>query len=305
MTAATSSTIPAPIQEQLRFALSCPDLLEASQAPFALASSPSPREIAQLCQCEPHALATELGTLKSHFIGPLFETLWCHYLKHSSRYELVAHNLQLSEAGKTIGELDLIAFDHEQEQWLHQELAVKFYLHESKLDLWIGPNAIDRLDLKLAKFTQQLKLSQHPKLLNHLPQLNTSTIRREVVLKGILFHPNPKQAQATSAQLNPHHQRGRWQKHKAFISELEQQERNGEYWQVLGKAWWLIPEGSQALSALPRLNNQQLKQWLNDKNQQQRAHLLLRAKTQNTTNKDKRCVELERVMVVPQNWPQS
>lgn len=293
----------APLLEQLRFTLHCPNLLSAKASPFAQADTPSPNDLALLLSTDQTQLRTDIGTPKSHFIGPLFETLWCHYIKHSRRYELVARNIQLNDSSKTIGELDLIAYDHETEQWLHQELAIKFYLHDSEQDLWIGPNAIDRLDLKLQKFEQQLSLSHHPQLSKHLPNLDLSKLRSEVVLKGMLFHQDPDAPRPSRVALNPEHWRGRWQKLNVFLEQLQQDDSHQEqtpnsYWQILSKAWWLVPEHSEALRALPKLNNEQLRDRLNSNAHEQRAHLILH--TQQLVGREQ---QQERIMVMPEQWP--
>ncbi len=92
--------------------------------------------------------------------------------QHLCPFTMQSHNLQIFKGGNTLGELDLFLEDH-QSNFFHVEIAVKFYLQSrssgsnqecSRWDNWIGPNSIDRLDIKCDRMiTHQLSLIEnHP-----------------------------------------------------------------------------------------------------------------------------------------------
>lgn len=123
--------------------------------------------------------------------GKKMEILFAHYLKSSSRYSLVAENLQIMDDKLTIGELDFLAKDHQTNHTLHIEMACKFYLYREELSAdplacWIGPNGRDRLVDKLDK----LRNKQFPLLFDKLTQihLNALNIRPEEC-QQLLFFP--------------------------------------------------------------------------------------------------------------------
>lgn len=90
-------------------------------------------------------------------LGFLYQHLCTKLLTCSSRYELIAEEIQLNDTtGRTIGAVDLILENQETNQHEHWEVAIKFYLlHEG---IWYGPNAHDQLHKKLDRMlTHQLK----------------------------------------------------------------------------------------------------------------------------------------------------
>ena len=102
-------------------------------------------------------------------LGFLYQHLCTKLLTCSSRYELVAEEIQLNDAtGRTIGAVDLILENQETKQHEHWEVAIKFYLlHEG---IWYGPNAHDQLHKKLDRMlTHQLKMSQREEFHQQLP----------------------------------------------------------------------------------------------------------------------------------------
>ena len=87
------------------------------------------------------------------------------YLKASSKFELLAANLQIHSEKETLGELDYIVRNLETEKIVHIELACKFYLYDENAgeleeQKWIGPNRKDSLFDKLEK----VKRKQFPLL---------------------------------------------------------------------------------------------------------------------------------------------
>jgi len=139
----------------------------------------------------PSDLYSFLGQLRSPFLGHYFEKLVMFWIKHDPEIELLANNIQIKEEGRTKGEIDLI-FDYQgsQEHW---ELAVKFYMGTGSgehLNQWIGPNPVDRFDLKLGKIlNQQLELSKTEAAAGKLSTLGVDIQERKHFIKGYLYYP--------------------------------------------------------------------------------------------------------------------
>ncbi|KZZ60742.1 hypothetical protein A3762_15190 [Oleiphilus sp. HI0125] len=137
-----------------------------------------------------------LQNSNSHFLGPHVESLWQCYLEYSERYELLAKNLQINVDGVTLGEFDFLVHDKHTEQIIHQELAIKFYLGvpyssgSSTQTYWVGPNQIDRLDIKLRHLNEhQLRLSEHKETFSSLEHFGAPPFCTECIIRGRLFLP--------------------------------------------------------------------------------------------------------------------
>lgn len=170
-------------------------------ASFAL--TPQRRAWLEAVDRQPEALLQHLSQKRSHRLGIYFESLWQFFLRHDPAVDLIAHNLPVHHEGRTLGEFDCLYFCHERQQVVHLELAVKFFLghhrqntdykksHTSSAQQWLGPDAKDRLDLKLAHLLQrQTRLSDTPAAINALQALNVTVGCKEVAVKGYLFAPN-------------------------------------------------------------------------------------------------------------------
>lgn len=110
-------------------------------------------------------------------LGLYSEALLHYFFSQSDSYKLCpfkirAHNLQIFRDGKTLGELDLLLEDSASKLF-HTELAVKFYLQvasgKREWKYWVGPNSIDRLDIKCERMIEhQLSLpSLYPLEVGH------------------------------------------------------------------------------------------------------------------------------------------
>lgn len=93
-------------------------------------------------------------------IGKVMEHRFKDALIASERYELLRHGLQIQGDSRTLGELDFLIRDSENEQVWHIEFVYKFYIHRQELgsgpfDPWIGPGLKDRLTYKLDKLSRQ------------------------------------------------------------------------------------------------------------------------------------------------------
>ena len=130
-------------------------------------------------------------------LGLQFERLWHFFLEQDPTVELVAHNLPVRDRGRTLGEFDVIYWCHQRQRHFHLELAVKFYLAHRDLTTteprsqwreWLGPNAKDRLDLKLDQLLhRQIRLGEQIQGRAQLAKLGITDLCREIAIKGYLF----------------------------------------------------------------------------------------------------------------------
>lgn len=237
-----------PAERDLLWIMTSPNILVSQHSSFSSVATPSTAEIeAVMNAASDSKLTKHLAQRKSHFLGPYFEQLWLFYLKNSPRYQLLSSNLQVQHQGKTLGEFDIIAYDHYTQRHVHQELAVKFYLsytqQETGITRWIGPQSIDRLDLKLEKLIHhQLVLGQLEPSQLPLSQLGISQLEPQLLMKGYLFSPlQSRESQAPCLlpnYVNPQHSHHHWLKHRRFIQMLHS-EKSNQRWKVLSKQQWL------------------------------------------------------------------
>ena len=288
---------------RLSWVLESPNLLDDQAAPFKLARKPEPEEIRHvLTQAEVH-LDHFLSERKSHFLGSYFEALWEFFLIHSPGHELLASNLQIHESGKTLGELDFLLLDRKTGHAIHQEVAVKFYLGtciDSDHASWIGPNAIDRLDLKMSHLQdKQLPFSSHPQTKKRIiEQFGLEQLTEEVLLKGYLFHPQQTPTIPTQTYINPDHSRGLWCYTKDVETWLDENQQEATYWLELDKKNWMTNKLSQEDIQAPRLSTNELLQRSMEIEAQQRARMFCRL-----ADGDEISGPQSRMFIVPSNWP--
>lgn len=240
-------------------------------------------------------LSQHLTQGKSHFLGPYFEQLWSFYLQHHPDYNLIAENLQVHGKSKTLGEFDFIVQDVKSGRFLHQELAIKFYLgHEQDgKAYWIGPQTVDRLDKKMAHLlNHQLRLSEMPEAKAVLHALGIDKIETQLLIKGYLFQPAHLQRIPLPENINANHNSGLWLPKSLFLNELTEGKYQTCYWQILNKLEWL----SEQCHPSPErtFSSQNLQSHLDFS----RPILLSRIEYDN--NKP---IELEKLFVVSDDWP--
>lgn len=83
-------------------------------------------------------------------LGHYFEVLWFAILNQQHHIDAIKQSLAITVDKKTLGEIDFL---YRLKRWFHLELAIKFYLCPYEVPStfsqhWVGPNNIDRLDLK-------------------------------------------------------------------------------------------------------------------------------------------------------------
>ncbi|WP_250658716.1 DUF1853 family protein [Alkalimarinus coralli] len=204
---------------------------------------------------DPSPLQQHLAKEKSHFIGTYFESLWAFYLASNPQYELISRNLQVNSKARTVGEFDFILRDKVTGGFIHQEVAIKFYLGFNKQNIhefsdgkhiWLGPQCRDRLDIKLAKMiNHQAKLSetiQGKQALESIKiDVDTDKLTPQLVLKGYLFYPQT-QPVTPPKFCNPNQLKGSWLTLNDFVEHIEKD--SSDAWALLTKPEWISPFSS-------------------------------------------------------------
>ncbi|MFK5922792.1 MAG: DUF1853 family protein [Verrucomicrobiota bacterium] len=235
-----------------------------------------------------------LGQYAGRRVGYYFESLVHYWLKAMRKVEILAQGHQIVENGRTLGELDFV-FRDEQGVLTHWEVAVKFYLYCSEIEVkgshYIGPNAGDTFELKRDKvFARQLPLSE--KL---FPELEV----RQAFVKGrIFYHPQTVVADERPLGLMAGHLRGTWIR-SSELSWLESGAEAGKAaYHLIEKPHWLA-DFCESNYENSLLDFQTIKEHLQTHFSQQKQPVLISVLTQ----RDDSWQECERVFVVADDWP--
>ena len=172
-------------------------------------------ELMRQADSHPERLEAMLAERSDHRLGNYFETLWAYWFSVNPRFELLGRNVQISEQGRTLGELDFIVLDRAVDKCLHWEVAVKFYLGRGDTRLqrnWLGPGKEDRLDIKVDHLlNRQLKQRSHPRVREWCERRGIRIDACAAILKGRLFYPPVHDGPGVFPRdANPRHLRGRW-----------------------------------------------------------------------------------------------
>lgn len=195
---------------------------------------------------DPTPLLEWLDQKQSPLLGIYFESLLAFWLQHLPDIELLAQNLRVGQPGLQLGEFDLLFHDLAQQQLIHWEVTVKFYLRYGKADYqWLGPNPRDSLQRKLNKvFNRQLRLSDHPRAQQVLQQeLGLHQLVPQAFVKGYLFYPydrdwrNPTQI---PVGVSASHLKGWWCRHAEVPVRLRSCPAENR-WLLLPRLQWLSP----------------------------------------------------------------
>jgi hypothetical protein len=269
-----------------------------------LALTPAREERLRALDEDPRPLQRHLGDTLPSRLGLYFEKLWQFFLADDPAVDLLAHNLPVRDGGQTLGEFDCLYYCHHRRRTFHLELAVKYYLHwpgarvspEAAWSDWIGPNAADRLDLKLRRLLDhQCRLSQRPEGQQTLRDNGIDSPVAEAEIKGWLFS-SADQNPLPPHGYNPQRPMGTWIRHSQLAAYLEQ--ATGSQWQLLPRLEWLAP----ANPSTPALQGEALADALDRHfaHHQQPVQLaqLLRGRSGTLT-------EVSRTFVVSERWPGS
>lgn len=253
---------------------------------------------------QPELLATTLEKNKSHRLGYYFEQLVAFWLKERIADDYFASHVRVFEDKRTIGEFDFLFKTSRSDALVHWETAVKFYLYyqaEDEKVWWYGPNAQDRLDIKLDRvFKHQLRLSDTFQGRALLQKKGFKSVRAHTLFKGYLFYPvtsdwrNPQLLPDTIA---PGHLKGWWTKINTFaLPDHSKSDR----WLVLPRLEWLAPKLVQQEQASNLMDTKQVIEYLRQHfgHRQQPLLLAQMVRGENTTWQEK-----SRGFVVSSAWP--
>ncbi|MFM2484091.1 DUF1853 family protein [Celerinatantimonas yamalensis] len=164
-----------------RYCLSSPPL---AQLPNMLTADDL-KEINAVLPDYPHHLPEYNGRL-----GIWYEHLWLAIVDSHPNWQLIASNYPIQEGKKTQGAIDLLIADHQKQQIIHLELAVKFYMqfYQSGWQGWFGPNPTDQFSKKLAwMLTHQLPIGFHPTIQKLRLQFPHYQFVQRMLMQGRLF----------------------------------------------------------------------------------------------------------------------
>lgn len=166
----------------------------------------------------------------SQKLGHLYEDALEYLLRQSPELNLIEKGLQIFDEHKTtIGELDYLLEDQVNGEFIHLELAVKFYLIRFSEDgkaIYPGPDPRDNWLNKLKRLQQhQLRLTQTNAAKTLLfEKYGISNITAQQLIYGKLFdhyqavqHPRPP-------AMHPACQRGTWK----YLSEWQDEQQDSE-----------------------------------------------------------------------------
>ncbi|MBD80748.1 MAG: hypothetical protein CL840_17670 [Crocinitomicaceae bacterium] len=173
-------------------------------------------------------------------LGKYFENLLWFAFEQLVEFKQVVHGLQVKRSkDNTIGEFDFLLQRTVDNSWMHMEVAVKFYLAtDGKEELrFIGPNAKDRLDIKLDRLHKhQLELGTTPEGQKSLEQLGIDQYQRSLLVKGYLFYNLLHPARFPQPDfINPYCNKGWW----SYFHEYPFDKHSHKSFVVLNKLEWL------------------------------------------------------------------
>lgn len=124
--------------------------------------------------------------------GRYFEALVVALIKADQDLELLAHDLQVQGAERTLGAFDLLVRNRQTQAVAHLELAFKQYLYRggesTAAEHWLGPRGRDRLDLKTRHMqNHQLKLGGTSPGRAALASMGIEHVERRALMAGRLF----------------------------------------------------------------------------------------------------------------------
>lgn len=205
-------------------------------------------------------------------LGHYHERLWQYLLINAPNSQLLAHNLPITRARMTLGELDILYRQNGRPTPVHLEVAIKFYLglpegpgKDVDQARWIGPGGMDSLankrqhlhchQLPIARSQEaQSLLSQFALALNERPFDELSSDQRleqRIAMPGRLFYPW-QSTLPPPREAHPDHLRGLWLYYNdwpCFRDSLAPLTRG--HW--LTKPHWLAPPRIGALLPLSTL----------------------------------------------------
>lgn len=180
---------------------------------------------------------------RNSVLGKRMESFFEIAIKHSERYSLFDSNIQIISDKQTLGEIDFLVYDEQEEKPIHVELVYKLYIYDpaisGELSKWIGPNRRDSFPEKLKKLQErQFPLLKAPETLPYLQKYNLdpNKIHQELCFKAQVFLPESIQHNSLN-HINPDCVRGNWYS----FSEFRNKDWESNLFFAPKKSDWSIP----------------------------------------------------------------
>ncbi len=240
----------------------------------------------------PSELIDFIQSKNTRLLGKYFEALLEFSFIKSPYKELIASNIQINSNGKTIGELDFIYRDLNEDKIIHLEAAGKFFIAVNKDNL-LGPNPNDSLEKKISKIkTNQISLTFSKEGNAKLQAVGiTQEVFPKALIKGYLFYP--EENYLLPDYINPNHMRGKVVRENNF----EMLKGNSWKWKILDRKEWVSPftaKDEKILCDLETLH-EKVRSYFTKEN-----YPLLISKLESKGNF---YLEAERYFILSKNWP--
>ncbi len=223
-------------------------LQSLSQAPLLVGDLPEARSWKE-------SLDSDFADVILNFdqkLGHLYEDALECLISRSQSFELLAKNLQVSDAtGRTLGEMDFLVRNRESGECFQLELAVKFYLSVFLADgseVHPGPDPRDNWVNKLARMRErQLRLSETPEakrlLLDRFEISQLSVAQR---IYGIIFDPMFEDRLSRPPSVCAQARRAKW----LYASEFERAYAEKTKVKVVPKCLWPVLMNAEIIDSL-------------------------------------------------------
>ncbi|WP_455365641.1 DUF1853 family protein [Kaarinaea lacus] len=253
---------------------------------------------------QPESLTAVLQKHPSRRLGYYFEYLVAFWLQQRLADDFFASHVRVFEQKRVLGEFDFLFTYKGGNTLVHWETAVKFYLqftHDDGEVLWYGPNARDRLDIKLDRvFNHQLRLSNSPQGKALLKEKGFQNVQAQTFFKGYLFYPvnsDWRQPGLLPDIIATDHLKGWW----TYANKLQLPESEaGDRWQVLPRLEWLAPRIAKGVHPSTLMDTPQLLDFLDRHFAHNQPSLLI---VQMTNCGNGLWQEKSRGFVVSAHWP--
>ncbi len=242
-------------------------------------------------------------------LGLYCESLFNFYLENTPEGEnTVYKNFRAQGEKQTIGECDFVVVDTKP-YLTHIEIAVKFFLQTTpgKTDWhsWVGPNSIDRLDIKLERMrTHQLPLPRRKDTEEIFLKLKSENKKPDEIkslhfIKGVLFTPfNGDIITSLPENTNPNLLHAHWVKISDFLDYIPRSESE---FTLCDKMEWLTgPEKPNTEG--PDIVVNQMRNMYENAHKEQKTAPGFMVWLHHPHEKSR---EQTRLIVVPDYWPET
>lgn len=174
---------------------------------------------------------------RSHRLGFYHEALWHFFLDSFPQFELIAHNLPIRDASRTIGEFDFILRNRQDGLIYHLEVATKYYLEHRHhhQTFWIGPSLKDRFDIKAKHLSEhQINLSETLPGNQALAELGVLMPTKVIAVGGMLFYQHSRN------DLDPYTAPEHSHAYHVSLDAFKRRHDNAQ-WALVKRRDWLAP----------------------------------------------------------------